>query len=90
MSADDCQPCPNWDDHIFEETYYGHCCKKCSLFYAHGCAPWDDEDGLIEDYEDEPQDYVGCLFPDKCVMPGEYLVSECCTAEMMEQMETNE
>ena len=27
---------------------------------------------------------VGCLFPDKCCMPGEHFMSECHTAEMME------
>ncbi len=37
-------PCDPWDAHVFEETYYGHTCKKCGLFYAHGCAPWDDDD----------------------------------------------
>ncbi len=41
MSAEDKQPCLNWDDHDFEEVYYGHRCRKCDLFYAHGCAPWD-------------------------------------------------
>lgn len=35
-------PCQDWDDHAFEETYYGHKCSKCGLFYAHGCAPWED------------------------------------------------
>lgn len=35
-------PCDPWDAHVFEETYYGHTCKKCGLFYAFGCAPWED------------------------------------------------
>jgi len=34
--------CPHWDDHVFEEGYYGNRCKRCGLFYAYGCAPWDD------------------------------------------------
>ena len=51
---------------------------------------FDDED--FDPYEDdEREDYEGCLWPDKCIMPGIHLVSECCTAEMMEQMrEANE
>jgi len=28
--------------HDWEETYYGYTCKRCGLFYAFGCAPWDD------------------------------------------------
>lgn len=43
-----------------------------------------DEDHEDNSYEDEPQDHGGCLFPGECVMPGEHLVSECATAEMME------
>ena len=26
----------------YEEEYYGHKCKNCGIFYAHGNAPWDD------------------------------------------------
>lgn len=37
-------PCDPWDEHVFEETYYGHTCKKCGLFYAEGCAPWEDNE----------------------------------------------
>ena len=33
--------------HDWSEEYYGHRCRKCDFFYAHGTAPWDDE-------EDEP------------------------------------
>ena len=32
-------------------------------------------------------DPIGCLFPDKCLMLGVHLESECHTAEMMEDME---
>jgi hypothetical protein len=35
------ETCKDWDDHDFEEVYYGHQCKKCGQFYAFGCAPWD-------------------------------------------------
>jgi hypothetical protein len=46
---------------------------------------FDDEDfDCCDPAEDEPQDYHGCIFPGKCLMPGEHLVSECATAEMME------
>lgn len=44
-------PCKDWDDHAFEETYYGHTCKKCGLFYAFGCAPWDDEEREMQEEE---------------------------------------
>jgi hypothetical protein len=37
-------PCDPWDEHVFEETHYGHTCKKCGLFYAEGCAPWEDNE----------------------------------------------
>jgi hypothetical protein len=43
MSAEEKQPCPNWDDHEFAEVYYGYQCRKCDLFYAFGCAPWEDD-----------------------------------------------
>jgi hypothetical protein len=44
--------------HDFEEDYYGHRCKKCGLFFAHGCAPWDEgqeynDDDLLP-CEDDP------------------------------------
>lgn len=32
-----------WDDHDFEEVYYGWKCSLCGLFFADGCAPWDSE-----------------------------------------------
>lgn len=35
-------PCPD-NQHEWEEGYYGTTCKKCSTFYAYGCAPWDEE-----------------------------------------------
>jgi hypothetical protein len=49
-------------DHKWEEEYYGHRCKECDLFYAHGCAPWDY-------YGDEPGvDYVAAwLDEEDCV-----------------------
>lgn len=34
--------CPDWSAHQFEEVYYGHQCSECGLFFAFGCAPWDD------------------------------------------------
>lgn len=46
----------------------------------------DDGDGGTELYDDESPDYIGCLFPNECIMPGMHMVSECCTAEMYEQM----
>jgi hypothetical protein len=36
--------CPNWDDHEFNEGYYGYECTRCGLFYAFGCAPWEDNE----------------------------------------------
>jgi hypothetical protein len=43
--------------------------------------------GFDEDCEDCDDDPIGCLFPDKCLMPGVHLESECHTAEMLEQIE---
>lgn len=44
------------------------------------CTCCDGEEGLGEDGMGEE----GCLYPDKCVMPGPHLTSECHTAEMIE------
>ena len=41
-------------------------------------------------YDDERDDEPGCIFPGRCVMPGEHLVSECATADMMGQSEREE
>ena len=48
----------------------------------------DDED--LEEYMDELADEmqrIGCYFPGECCMPGEHLMSECHTAEMIEEWE---
>ena len=50
--------CQNWEDHKWKETYYGDECENCGLFFAHGCAPWDD-DGLGENH---PCDICGGTF----------------------------
>jgi hypothetical protein len=34
--------CKDWDDHDFADDYYGYKCQKCGLFFAYGCAPWED------------------------------------------------
>ncbi len=44
--------------------------------------PWHDEDEPCDD----DMETEGCCFPDKCIMGGMHLKSECCTAEMMEQI----
>ena len=44
--------CKNWDDHDFKEVYYGYECMKCGLFFAFGCAPWEDEIADAELTED--------------------------------------
>ena len=38
----------------------------------------------VEDDGDCDGDCCGCCFPDRCLMPGEHLRSECHTAEMLE------
>lgn len=49
-------------------------------------------DGYWNDHsEDDPietddLDELGCLFGDRCLMPGEHLKKECHTVEMMEQL----
>lgn len=35
------EDCKEWEDHDWEDDYYGTRCKKCGLFFATGCAPWD-------------------------------------------------
>lgn len=61
-----------------ELTADGEWCPECGL-PSSACRCQDD---------DEPRgDSLGCLYPGKCVMPGEHYVSECATAEMMEEME---
>lgn len=49
---------------------------------AHGAEAYDD----YELSEEQPEDF-GCIFPDRCVMPGIHYPNECHTAEMMEAME---
>lgn len=41
--------CKNWNDHHFTEEYYGYKCRHCDLFYAFGCAPWEDGEDALED-----------------------------------------
>jgi len=48
-----------------------------------GCEHGKGFDEHCQACEDDP---LGCLYPGKCVMPGEHLISECCTAEMMEEI----
>lgn len=40
--------------HDWVEDYYGTGCQKCGLWFAFGCAPWDEpvEDEYDEDWED--------------------------------------
>lgn len=42
--------------HVWVEEYYGNRCSRCGLFFAYGCAPWD-EDGLPGDDEQPDEDY---------------------------------
>ena len=46
MASDPC----GFDRHEGREDYYGTHCTRCALFYARGCAPW--EEGLNE-YDDD-------------------------------------
>lgn len=50
--------CATWNNHVFKEEYYGYKCKNCDLFFAYGCAPWEDDGeyaledaGLLEEFE---------------------------------------
>ena len=55
-------------------------CYRCGDYYANcegDC--WFDDDYVDEEFED------GCLYPDKCCMPGFHTIDECHTAEMMEE-----
>lgn len=37
-----------------------------------------------EDLDDDPENEVGCCFPERCLMPAEHMKSECHDAEMVE------
>jgi predicted YcjX-like family ATPase len=47
-----------------------------------GCEHGKDFSEYCQACEDDP---LGCLFPGKCLMPGEHLISECHTAEMLKE-----
>jgi hypothetical protein len=49
-------PCPEWKDHDFKEEYYGYECKRCGLFFAYGCAPWEESRDEIQLDEN---DFIG-------------------------------
>ena len=57
--------------HTWVEEYYGHLCTACGLFYAYGCAPWEDvdfdDDGIRDEWDDDEEEFdcgwvrgVGC------------------------------
>lgn len=46
--------------HIWQEDYYGDRCTVCGLFYASGCAPWDDADPDDFDDEDDGEPIGSC------------------------------
>ena len=49
-------------EHVWAETYYGYECARCGLFYAFGCAPWEDGPWVDEDYDGDDDDYASdCL-----------------------------
>ena len=39
--------------HTWVEEYYGHRCADCDLFFAEGCAPWDDDQPITSSASDE-------------------------------------
>ena len=63
-----------------EESICGRCGADFDLCRC-------DEQPSIEDEESQSaaeRMQIGCLFPGKCCMPGEHLMCECHTVEMME------
>jgi hypothetical protein len=53
------------------------------MYYRDGYSdPWWEDDG-----SDSGDETPGCLFPGRCIMPGEHFTSECATPEMMEEIE---
>ena len=49
---------PNRTDceHEWKEEYYGWQCVHCKLFYAFGCAPWEDvEDDKFNTFDGEDE-----------------------------------
>lgn len=61
-----------WTEDDYDAMSEGDCCEH-GVDFSEEC----------EECDDDP---IGCLFPGKCLMPGEHLESECHTAEMMEQI----
>lgn len=47
---------------------------------------WEEEEDFSDDdfVETDELDEWGCLFGDRCLMPGEHMKKECHTVEMME------
>jgi hypothetical protein len=54
-------------EHNWQDDYYGTKCLDCGLFFAYGCAPWDesydesDSDRDDEDFDDEPDEFEEAL-----------------------------
>lgn len=64
--------------HAWTEEYYGWLCVPCGLFYAYGCAPWEDDDwsevwdddGIRADVDDEHEFDCGWVPGMGCTMAG--------------------
>lgn len=46
-----------------------------------------EEDWFGFELEEDDQDRIGCLFPDRCVAQGLHFISDCHDVEMIEQQE---
>jgi hypothetical protein len=63
--------------HVWTEEYCGWLCVPCGLFYAYGCAPWEDhdfdpdfDDGIRDEWDDEPEFDCGWVRGMGCTMAG--------------------
>ncbi len=45
------QTCFAWEQHEWEEVYYGNKCARCGLFFPFDGAPWDEPDD--ESWDDD-------------------------------------
>jgi hypothetical protein len=64
-----------------DPSEYGYWCERCEEPNSVcRCDESDEPDG-------NPEHEWGCCFPDRCLMPGEHMKSECHDVEMVEAQE---
>ncbi len=70
------------DDCLLNTSRYVNACTHCPIDGPED-GEYPDEDGC-DFFRDEDE---GCMFPGKCLMPGDHLRSECHTVEQIQAYE---